>query len=103
MWELSNKGIAEVRQYVSLFPEVVKAVMADPSQREYTVAALFGGGSQAHKRLEALLDWKKSLQSYHIPLVPVESITMGANAVVACEKAQDVVCEMQRKKSKKQL
>eukprot|EP00940_MAST-03C_sp_MAST-3C-sp2_P001935 g1935.t1 len=90
-WEVTKEGIKAVNEYIAKFPHVVRLVSSRPELREYSIEEMFGAGAEGQKRLEALLEWKKSQRFFKVPLVPVSSVTMPGKAIVACEKALDVL------------
>eukprot|EP00054_Salpingoeca_dolichothecata_P030449 m.248072 g.248072 ORF g.248072 m.248072 type:complete len:1635 (+) comp26663_c1_seq18:689-5593(+) len=95
-WEFSGQAVTVLSRFRSAFPDLFRAIEADPGQDIFPLEKVFlgEGGKTVEKpaaRLEEVLQWLRECDSASLPLSPCDSRSLPLKSLRAMEKSLDQI------------
>jgi len=95
-WEYTPKAIRLINEYRQRFPQLFSALAKLPSEKKYDALKVFGPNWV--EIMPKIREWLNKNESATLPRVPISTVVMPQEAVMAVEKTTDVRNLQLRKK-----
>jgi hypothetical protein len=95
-WEYTPKAIRLINEYRQRFPQLFSALAKLPSEKKYDAQKVFGPNWV--EVMPQIRDWLNKNDSATLPRVPISTVVMPQEAVIAVEKTTDIRNLQLRKK-----